>query len=119
LSPIKQSRELYPLDATLDSKSQKQAIEMRFHRSLGDVQVASDFRVVTSLQQQVDNLPLPWSHLAEMFFHKNCTSPTRSEAASGAETCPLGASGFGSLRHILHSRGQNDVWLLTKCEISA
>jgi len=70
LSPIKQSRELYPLDATLDSKSQKQAIEMRFHRSLGDVQVASDFRVVTSLQQQIDNLPLPWSHLAEMFFHK-------------------------------------------------
>jgi len=43
---------------------------MRFHRSLGDVQVVSDFRVVTSLQQKIDNLPLPWSHLAEMFFHK-------------------------------------------------
>jgi|SRR5579862_1688513 len=50
---------------------------------------------------------------------KNSTSPTRAEAASGAETCPLGASGFGSLRLILHSRGQNDVLLLTNCEIFA
>lgn len=92
---------------------------MRFHRSLGDVQVASDFRVVTSLQQKVDNLPLPRSHLAEMFFHKELhLTDNAPEAASGAETCPLGASGFGSLRLILHSRGQNGVLLLTNCEIS-
>jgi len=33
---------------------------MRFHRALGDVEIASDFRVVTSLEQQVDDLPLAW-----------------------------------------------------------
>ncbi len=32
---------------------------MRFHRALGNVQIASDFRVVTSLEQQLNNLPFP------------------------------------------------------------
>jgi hypothetical protein len=73
LSPIKQSRELNPLDATLDSEPQKQAVEMRFDRALGHVQIASDFRVVTSLEQQIDDLPFPWSHLLEILFHKHCT----------------------------------------------
>jgi hypothetical protein len=43
LSPIKQSRELYPLDATLDSEPQKKAVEMCFDGALGNVQIASDF----------------------------------------------------------------------------
>jgi hypothetical protein len=73
LSPIKQSRELNPLDATLDSETQKQAVEMRFDRSLGDVQIVSDFRVVTSLEKQIDDLPIPRSHLCEFFFHKHFT----------------------------------------------
>ena len=89
---------------------------MRFHRSLGDVQVVSDFRVVTSLQQKIDNLPLPWPYLAEMFFHKKTAphrhAPVAASGASGAETCPLGASGFGTLRLIfafIQPKGGIDV----------
>jgi hypothetical protein len=70
LPPVKQSRELDPLDAVLDSEPHKQPVEMRFHRALGNVQIASDFRVVTSLEQQIDDLPFPWSYLYEIFFHK-------------------------------------------------
>jgi hypothetical protein len=43
LSPIKQSRELYPLDATLDSKPHEQTVEMCFDGTLGDVQIPRDF----------------------------------------------------------------------------
>jgi len=51
----------------------KQAVEMRFDRALGNVQFASDFRVVTSLEQQIDDPPLPGSDLAELLFHIMCT----------------------------------------------
>ncbi len=44
---------------------------MRFHGALGNVQIASDFRVVTSLEQQLDNLPLPWPYFLELLFHRN------------------------------------------------
>ena len=37
---------------------------MRLHRPFGNVQVASDFRVITPLQQQLDNLLLSGTHLA-------------------------------------------------------
>jgi|HubBroStandDraft_5_1064220.scaffolds.fasta_scaffold01842_4 hypothetical protein len=50
---------------------------MRFHRALGNVQIASDFRVITSLQQQLDQLPLPRSHLVELLFHKALHLTTR------------------------------------------
>jgi hypothetical protein len=69
LSPVKQSRELNPLDATFNSKTQKQSIEMRFHCPLGNIQVPGDFRVVTSLKQQIDDLSFPGPHLAVIFFH--------------------------------------------------
>jgi hypothetical protein len=50
---------------------------MRFDGSLGNVQIASDFRVVTSLKKQIDDLPLPGTHLVELFFHKDCIWPVR------------------------------------------
>jgi hypothetical protein len=56
---------------------------MRLDRSLGDVQILSDFRVVTPLKQQIDDLPFPGSHVAEVLFHKNHTSPMRPDRASG------------------------------------
>ena len=43
---------------------------MRFHRSLGNVQIPSDFRIVTALKQQIDDLPLPGAYLVEHFLHK-------------------------------------------------
>ncbi len=46
---------------------------MRFDGSLGNVQIASDFRVVTSLKKQIYDLPFPGTHLVELFFHKNRT----------------------------------------------
>lgn len=44
---------------------------MRFHGALGDVQIVSDFRVVASLEEQLDDLPFPWAHLLELFFHRH------------------------------------------------
>jgi hypothetical protein len=46
---------------------------MGFNRALGNVQIASNFRVITPLQQQLDQLPLPRSYLIELLFHKHCT----------------------------------------------
>ena len=46
---------------------------MRFDGSLGNVQIASDFRVVTSLKKQINDLPLSGTHLVEVFFHRTCT----------------------------------------------
>jgi hypothetical protein len=80
---------------------------MRFDGSLGHIQIASDFRVVTSLEQQIYDLPFPGTHLVELFFHKNCTWPMRPRSLQVVQQIrPPGTSGFGSLRLILHSRGQ-------------
>ncbi len=48
---------------------------MRLDRSLGNVQILSDFRVVASLEKQIDHLPFPGIHVAELLFHKHRTSP--------------------------------------------
>ena len=37
--------------------------------SLGYVQIASDFRIVTTLEEQIDNLLLPLPYLNRFFFH--------------------------------------------------
>ena len=85
---------------------QKQAVEMRFDRALGNVEIASDFRVVTSLEQQIDDLPLPGSDLVELLFHNNVHLTAPRSPQSGAETKPLGTSGLGPLRLILQPGGQ-------------
>jgi hypothetical protein len=54
---------------------------MRLDRSLGDVQILSDFRVVASLKKQIDDLPFPGSYLAELLFHKHHTLPLRPDCA--------------------------------------
>jgi len=50
---------------------------MCLDRSLGNVQISSDFRVVTSLEKQFNHLPFPGIHLAELLFHKHRASPMR------------------------------------------
>ena len=62
---------------------------MCFDGALGYVQIASDFGVVASLEQEIDDLTLPGTYLAELLFHK-CTAPVRcaSTAASGANHAP-------------------------------
>ncbi len=42
---------------------------MSFDGSLGYVQIASDFRIVTPLQEQIDDLLFPRSHLSKFVFH--------------------------------------------------
>jgi hypothetical protein len=54
----------------------KQAVEICFDGAFGHVQIASDFRVVTALEQQIDDLAFPWSQLLEFLFHNHCTCPT-------------------------------------------
>jgi len=50
---------------------------MRFDGSLGNVQIAGDFRIVTSLKKKIYDLPFPGTHLVELFFHK--TAPDRCD----------------------------------------
>jgi len=69
LSPVEQSRELDPLDAVLDSEPQKHTIEMGLDGAFRHVQISSDFGVVTSLEKQIDDLPLPAPQPAELFVH--------------------------------------------------
>lgn len=91
---------------------------MCLDRSLGDVEIVSDFRVVASLEQQIDDLAFPGPHLAEFLFHKHCTCPIRPGRPQVARpTRSQDASGFGSFRLILHSRGQIAPGTLTNCEI--
>jgi hypothetical protein len=84
----------------------KHAVEICLDRALGHVEVTSDFRVVTSLEQQIDDLPFPCSQLAELFSHNDCTCPTPETGQRARNLGPLLTSGFGSLRLNLHSRGQ-------------
>jgi hypothetical protein len=94
---------------------------MCFNRSLGNVEILSDFCVVTSLQQQIDDLLFAGPHFIKLLFHKTLhltDAPWSPQVAlePGSETL----SGFGSsnvaLRLILHSLGQSGRQLLTKCE---
>jgi len=43
LSPIEQSRELDPLNAAFDTKTEEEAVKMCFDGALGNVKIPSDF----------------------------------------------------------------------------
>jgi hypothetical protein len=78
-------------------------------RALGNVKIASDFGVVTSLEQELDNLSFPGSHLFELFFHIKTAPSQRTPSAPVALPLRfLDASGLGSLRGILHSHSQKE-----------
>ncbi len=46
---------------------------MCFDGALGDIQIASDFGVVASLEKQIDDLALPGGHLFDLLFHSLST----------------------------------------------
>lgn len=54
---------------------------MCFDRSLGNVQIFSDFRIVTPLQKQLHDLLFPGSYVAELLFHKHHTWPLPTRRA--------------------------------------
>ena len=93
---------------------------MRFDGSLGNIQIASDFRIVTSLKKKIYDLPFPGTHWVQLlFFHKDCTWPMRPRSLQVAKAIRNRRHiRFGSLRLILHSRGQIGPGMLTNCKKS-
>ena len=80
---------------------------MCFYGSLGNVQIASDFRVVATLQQQIDDLTLAGSHVAVVLFHALHLTDGFQSPSSGCQPGPgthldSGLCVFGE-----HARGQN------------
>ncbi len=72
---------------------------MRFYGALGYVQIASDFRIVTALKQQIDDLPLPPSHFSKLLFHALTSTGCARRAASGTtrQSGPMHTPRFVSL----------------------
>ena len=56
MPPIQESGEFDAFDSAGDAKAEKQAVEVRFHRAQGDVELLSDFFVAATLQQQFSDL---------------------------------------------------------------
>ena len=90
---------------------------MGFDRALGHVQIAGDFRVVASLEQQFDDLPFAASHLYEIFFHKNThlidAPPSRQVARKPGPSAHLDSSLFASF--CIHA-AKSPPRMLTKIE---
>jgi hypothetical protein len=47
---------------------------MFFYGSLRHVELARNLRVFTTLQQELDDLPLPWAKSHRLFFHEGFLS---------------------------------------------
>jgi len=92
---------------------------MSFDGALGHVQIPSDLRVVTSLEQQVDNLLFPRSYLGKLLFdcHLHLTEMYAAVAASGAKNQAPRRIWIQSLRLILQTAGQNALFLLNTGKI--
>jgi hypothetical protein len=56
LPPVQQGREFHSLDTTGDSETEKQPVEMSLHGSPRHLELHCNFGVVTTLQQQFDDL---------------------------------------------------------------
>jgi len=54
---------------------------MRFHCALGNIQIPGDFRVVTPLEQKIDDLPFPRTYSVEVIFHAARLSADASPVA--------------------------------------
>jgi hypothetical protein len=59
---------------------------MSFNRSLGDIQIAGNLGVVTSLEKQIDDLALTGADFAEMLFHFHVKSAP-SRRVGETKTC--------------------------------
>jgi hypothetical protein len=72
---------------------------MCFHGALGYVQIASDFRIVTALKQQIDDLPLPLSHFSKLLFHALTSTDALGvpQVAQNRQSDPMHTPRFVSL----------------------
>jgi hypothetical protein len=56
---------------------------MSFDRALGDVEIASDFGIVTALEQEFDDLLFAGSHGSQRVVHFTFTSKPAPDAENG------------------------------------
>jgi len=66
---------------------------MGFDRSLGNIQIARNLGVVAPLEEEIDDLLLPVSHSADLFFHELHLTGGRSEG------CPCAGQHSGIRAH--------------------
>jgi hypothetical protein len=78
-----------------------------FYGSLSDVQIVSDFRVVASLQQQINDLALAGSHVAVVLFHSLHLTDGFQSPSSGCQPGPGTHLDSGLCLSKKHARGQN------------
>src|ERR1035438_6667787 len=92
---------------------------MSFDGALSHVEIPSDLRVVTSLEQQFDNLLFARSYLSKLLFdcHLHLTETYAAAAASGAKNQAPRRIWIQSLRLILQTAGQNGLFLLNTGKI--
>ena len=82
---------------------------MCFYGSLGYVQIASNFRIVTTLQEKLDDLLLPLPHLSKFLFHVVPLTGRASLTASashGDQRCD--ALNSGVCTSVMHPRGHSE-----------
>jgi hypothetical protein len=71
LPPIQQGRELDSLDASINSKTQKQPVKMSLNGSPCHFELARNFRIVTSLQKQGYDLLFARTQPNGVLFHRS------------------------------------------------
>ncbi len=91
---------------------------MSFYRSLGDIQIASDFGVVAPLQQKVYNLPLPGPHGAGDLLHKLAPRKSRTGCRKWRDRARTQLNSYLFVQTSVHARSQLGGAALKKCEIS-
>jgi hypothetical protein len=116
LSPVEQSRELDPLDSILDFEAQEQTVEIGLDGAFGHVQVTGDFGVVTSLEQQIDDLLLPACQPTELFVHALNLVAAQDKAANSLAASGPSRSGIHDLPFPCNHAAKTACRLLTKCE---
>jgi hypothetical protein len=69
LPPVQQGREFDSLDTASNSKTEKQPVEMSFYGSPRHIELAGDLGVITSLQQQLNDLLFAVTEPNGMLLH--------------------------------------------------
>lgn len=82
---------------------------MSFDRTLGDMQIASNFGVVAPLQQKVYNLPLPGPHGAGHLLHKLAPRKSRTGCRKWRDRTRTQLNSCLSVQTSVHARSQLDA----------
>jgi len=91
---------------------------MSFDGTFGNIEIASDLRVVASLEQQIDDLPLPSSHFVEFLFHNWHLAECAPADVAFSRPCTSGNWIWVFSCIVLHSQDQSGRQVLSRCEKS-